>query len=535
MRVVQVRAGGSSSCGWFKLVELSTTQSIEPNALCFYSESDPYPQVPIFHRVPALLRSFVTGYFEDFPVLKEFELPDRQVEELVVDLLRSPAGIEPLSKLVQIDPLQLDRAGRIDYLSALEKQTAWLQALMQSAIVAVAGDEPTSAESLYSGVDEAEREEVATALRLSGNTAQIRIDVARTLTTHLPVTCSALATGEISAAHANVIARESAEMINRGVSPEIIAGIEAQAVAHSEFHTPAQVATKVRNLIARNAPEQFQEIVETAKECRRVNLYPEADGMATLVALLPVPDAQTIMLAIDKLARKAKAHDQEVALMSKQSQGEVSDKGAMQGKINIGSDHLNAISIKKSIDAYRADALTELAASYLAQTEETGLHHRRPVTLNLTLDLPTALGLANNPGQLAGYGPIPASIARELAADGKWRRFITEPITGTLLDYGRQSYEPPQALVDFLMARDRTCRFPGCRQPARISDIDHAIPWEEGGETNLENLGLLCRRHHRLKTHGDWKLTSHKDGSCEWISPLGKKYYVPARPINDVA
>lgn len=468
-------------------------------------------------------------------MLKEIEQTERQTEEFVVQLLRGPAGIQVLSKLVEIDPLSLDRAGRIDYLSALEKQTAWLQALMQNAIVAVAGDEPTSAESLYSGVDEAEREEVATALRLSGNTAQIRIDVARTLTTHLPVTCSALATGEISAAHANVIARESAEMINRGVSPEIIAGIEVQAVAHSEFHTPAQVATKVRNLIARNAPEQFQEIVETAKECRRVNLYAEADGMATLVALLPVPDAQTIMLAIDKLARKAKAHDQEITLLSRKNQGVAKDNSAIQANDDLAIRHSDVTSYKKSIDAYRADALTELAANYLSQSEETGLNHRRPVTLNLTLDLPTALGLANNPGQLAGYGPIPASIARELAADGKWRRFITEPITGTLLDYGRQSYEPPQALVDFLMARDRTCRFPGCRQPARITDIDHAIPWEEGGHTNIENMGLLCRRHHRLKTHGGWKLTSHEDGSCEWTSPLGKKYFVPARAINDVA
>ena len=117
--------------------------------------------------------------------------------------------------------------------------------------------------------------------------------------------------------------------------------------------------------------------------------------------------------------------------------------------------------------------------------------------------------------------------------DAKWRRFITEPVSGVLLDYGRFTYEPPQALVDFLLARDRTCRFPGCRQPARTADIDHAQPWEEGGHTSLENLGLLCRRHHRLKTHGNWRLESHPDGSCEWTSPAGKKYSVPARPIGE--
>ena len=155
------------------------------------------------------------------------------------------------------------------------------------------------------------------------------------------------------------------------------------------------------------------------------------------------------------------------------------------------------------------------------------------MTVNVTIDLPTLLGLAENPGQLSGYGAIPASVARELASDATWKRFITDPQTGNLLDYGREKYEPPQALVDFLLARDRTCRFPGCRQPAYRADIDHAQSWESGGETKPENLGLLCRRHHRLKTHGRWALVSNSDGSCEWTSPVGKSYFVPARPINE--
>ena len=419
----------------------------------------------------------------------------------VVSLLNRQAGIQVLTELIKIDPMELSRVGRIDYLSALEKQTAWLQALMQRAIIAVAGEEPSVSDSMWAGVDDYEREDVATALRLSGGTAQLRIDVARTLTNHLPMACSALATGEISAAHANIIARELAPLIDRGVNAQVLSEIETKAISHSEFHTPAQVAHKVRTMVAKSAPEKFEEIAESSRSCRRVNLYPEADGMATLVALLPITDAQTIILAVDKLARATK-----------------------EG---------NDVDEKISIDAYRADALTLLATNYLAASENEILNHRRPVTLNLTLDLATVLGLANNPGELAGFGPIPASIARELAMDAKWRRFITEPVSGVLLDYGRESYEPPQALVDFLLARDRTCRFPGCRQPARTADIDHAQPWDEGGETSIENLGLLCRRHHRLKTHGNWKLDSYPDGSCEWTSPVGKKYQVPARPIGE--
>ena len=189
----------------------------------------------------------------------------------------------------------------------------------------------------------------------------------------------------------------------------------------------------------------------------------------------------------------------------------------------------------RNIEMKRADALTEICGDLLARISDDYQPHRRPVSINITMDLPTALGLADNPAELAGYGPIPASVARHLSSDAKWRKFVTDPGTGNLLSFGRESYVPPQPLVDFLTARDRTCRFPGCSQPARVSDIDHAIPWEEGGQTSPENLGLLCRRHHRMKTHDGWKLESFADGSCKWLSPAGKEFFVPARPINESA
>jgi len=444
----------------------------------------------------------------------------------------------------------LDYAGRVDYLAALEKQTGWLQALMQSAILAVAGAEPTRAESLWSGVDDAEREEVAAALRLSSGTAQNRIDVARALTSRLSHTCEALANGEISVAHANVIARESATLISNGVSDEILREVEDRAIAHAEFHTPAQVANNLRTNIAKMAPEEFQVAAEEAKDTRSVILYPEANGMATLVAFLPAPDAQTIYLAIDKLARLKRAKAIEANREIRRSRKETGSTHSGVGPNSATTPVLGSgagtgagenfstdedIFATHHLDLLRADSLTQLAAQYLSDGDQSFTEHGRPVTLNLTLDLPTLLGLAENPGQLSGYGPISADVARELAADAKWRRFITDPLTGNLLDYGRESYKPPQALVDFLMARDRTCRFPGCRQSARRSDIDHAQAWDEGGKTDTSNLGVLCRRHHRLKTHGGWALRSFEDGSCEWISPAGKKYFVAARPIDEVA
>lgn len=436
----------------------------------------------------------------------------------IAQLLRQTPGIHVLTEILDIDPFTLSQSDRIDYLTALERQSSWLQAAMQRAIVAVAGDEPSRADDLWGGVDEAEREDVATALRLSGSSAQSRIDIARTLVNHLPNTCSALSTGEISPAHATVIARETASAIRDGLAPLAIHIIEEKALSHAEFHTPSQVANKVRSTLAKFAPEDFENAVTTARDARRVSCYRESDGMSTIVAILPAEDAQLVMSAIESFVLlESKSENSTVGL---------AEGATLESEIEIERDG-------RSMDMKRADALTAIAAWVLAEKSSETRQHRRPITINVTVDLPTLMGLAENPGQLAGYGAIPASLARSLAAEGKWRRFITDPTTGALLDFGRESYEPPQALVDFLLARDRTCRFPGCRAPARSGDLDHAQSWESGGETSLQNLGALCRRHHRLKTHGGWQLKSEMDGSCLWTSPHGKQYTVPARDIQE--
>ncbi|MCX6430061.1 MAG: DUF222 domain-containing protein [Actinobacteria bacterium] len=514
-------------------------------------------------------------------------------------LLRETPCIAVLAELIGIDPLKLEKSARIDYLAALERQSSWLQAAMQKAILAVAGEEPSVADDVWKGVDDAEREDVATALRLSGTTAQMRIDVARTLVNHLPNTCSALASGEISPAHATVIARETASAIRNGISPFAISVVEERALAHAEFHTPSQVANKVRTTLARIAPEEFEETTSNAYDTRRVSCYKEADGMSTIVAILPALDAQFVMSAIESLVFKSCPSDfsgcnshqfandtrtmemKRADALSELAQKyltsnepvivELIDQSNESTKLGLPHDyqpldtdvestietsnqsHAEGERAKGRVVGEKASGpvIGEKASGHVVgevandhvNGETAGRcagHHspkgrvrRRPITVNVTIDLPTLLGFANNPGQLAGYGAIPASLARELASNSQWRRFITDPKTGALLDYGRETYEPPQPLVDFLLARDRTCRFPGCRAPARSADLDHAQSWESGGETSPQNLGALCRRHHRLKTHGGWKLESNADGSCTWTSPENKNFFVPARDAQE--
>lgn len=423
----------------------------------------------------------------------------------VARLLTAIPCAQSMLELERIDPYALSPSDRIDYLSALERQDGWLYALKQRAITAVAGLTPSSGDGPLAGVDESEREDISTALRLAPATAQSRIDIARTLVNNLPQTCSALATGEISSAHATVIARETALAIRDGAEAATILHIEERALAYAEFHTPGQVANLVRTQIAKLAPEEFEESVTKAHSLRRVSCYNDADGMSTVVAILPAADAQIIINSIE-------------AFILRQNQNKAST---------------DAEKDNRTADQRRADALSAICATVLSDLSPTVAAHRRPLTVNVTIDLPTLLGLAENPGQLAGYGAIPAAVARQLASDATWKRFITEPQSGNLLDFGRESYQPPQALKDFLIARDRTCRFPGCRRSALLSDLDHAQSWDSGGATSPDNIGALCRRHHRLKTHDGWQIESFADGSCTWTSPLGKRFFTPARPVAE--
>ena len=440
-----------------------------------------------------------------------------ELSALVAELLHAIPGASTMARLSEIDPYSLSASDRIDYLTALDRQDGWLYALRQRAIAAVAGHSPSEGGGPFAGVDETEREDISTALRLAPATAQSRIDIARTLVNNLPNTCSALATGEISSAHATVIARESAAAIRDGAPDSVIFEIEQRAIAYAEFHTPGQLTNHIRNTVAKFVPEEFEEATARATALRRVSCYNDSDGMSTVVAILPAADAQVVMNSIEAfiLRQEQLSHSQTSKELSASQQ--------------LPHDKSESL----TIDQKRADALSAICSNFLSEISETVAPQRRPLTVNVTVDLPTLLGLAENPGQLAGYGPIPASVARELASDARWKRFITEPQTGNLLDFGRESYEPPQHLKDFLIARDRTCRFPGCRRSALLSDLDHAESWESGGETSPDNVGALCRRHHRLKTHDGWKIESFSDGSCTWTSPLGKTFFTPARSINE--
>ena len=115
---------------------------------------------------------------------------------------------------------------------------------------------------------------------------------------------------------------------------------------------------------------------------------------------------------------------------------------------------------------------------------------------------------------------VPALTAWALAAGGTWRRLVTDPASGVVIDVGRTRYRPPAGLADLVRARDRACVFPACQTPAERCDIDHLTAWSQGGTTSLDNLATLCEAHHRLKHTPGWALTRDQAGGIlSWHTP----------------
>ncbi len=151
----------------------------------------------------------------------------------------------------------------------------------------------------------------------------------------------------------------------------------------------------------------------------------------------------------------------------------------------------------------RADALGEICRRHLDSSDRPLVAGERP-HLTVTVDLEALERRAGARCELDDGGSLGPEAGRRLACDATISRLITrggsEP-----LDVGRRTAVVPVALRRAVVARDRTCRFPGCGHPHGWCDAHQVVHWADGGTTSLSNLVLLCRRHHRL-VHGSFGL-----------------------------
>ena len=128
--------------------------------------------------------------------------------------------------------------------------------------------------------------------------------------------------------------------------------------------------------------------------------------------------------------------------------------------------------------------------------------------------------------ELQGVGPVAVPVVRSLVDDAFLACVFTE--AGDIRAVAHLGRTVNQHLRTALVFRDRHCVVPGCGTGYGL-EIDHVVPLESGGDTRLDNLALLCRHHHRMKTYEGWTLerTGPSDEDPRWtftpLPPFGQE------------
>ena len=167
--------------------------------------------------------------------------------------------------------------------------------------------------------------------------------------------------------------------------------------------------------------------------------------------------------------------------------------------------------------ARQADALVAMARSYLSDEQSAARANTDNYLVNVHVD---HTALADN----AGRSNLPVESVRRLSCDAD-RVTIVDGEDGAPLSVGRKTRVVPATIRRALRARDKGCTFPGCRN-SRFVDAHHVHHWAAGGETRLDNLLLLCSRHHRLVHEGGYRID--KDFQDRWIFRRPDGIAVPA-------
>jgi hypothetical protein len=325
--------------------------------------------------------------------------------------------------------------------------------------------------------DEFAHLEVAPLLHISDRAAQTRLGVAKALTTCLTEMLKVLKLGDIDDFKAQMIAEAVIDLQDAKAQQ-----VEARVLPNAPTQTHSQLYRALQKAVLAVDPEAAEQRRQQRKSDRRVSSQPTGDGEAVLSIFHNVATIAAMQQAISGRARQLKCAGNEPRTLAQ-------------------------------IEA-------DVAADLVLGGEE---HHK--VVVHLTLPV-----VGNEPAEVDGVGPITREAALEMAAEASSWRWLRTDANGVVVDMTAASYKPPAALAEFVKVRDRTCRHPGCIRSARQCDIDHRVPWPQGS-TSAGNLQAGCRRHHRAKTHGGWKVKELEPDWVEWISPLGFRHKVKPTPV----
>ncbi len=400
------------------------------------------------------------------------------------------------------------RAALIDSLVLAQKQLAGWASVEATALAGLHALDDVDLSDVPEPLHEVVREqgkdwvseEVALVLRVSARSARDRMITAHELVTRLPETLAMLRAGAMTPVQARLLADAVL-----GLADGVCSRVQDRVIVRAPVQSNAQFARSLRRALLAEAPVSRDAALAAAVAERRVVITPAHDGMAELWALLPAPEAMRLKTAIWRLGQQRKNRADGSAALTGQS----------------GDGFVRA-------DQRRADALLELGDRYLAESDPGGVLGRQSPAVQVTVSLATLIGADDEPAELAGYGPIPAPMARQIAfdPDSTWRRLVVDEL-GRLVDYGQSRYRPPKRLADHVRAREQTCVFPSCARRAESCELDHTIDWHHGGTTSEDNLAPLCQRHHHLKHDAGWKLRNGQGGEHLWLSPSGGTYANP--------
>ncbi|MFJ4105383.1 HNH endonuclease signature motif containing protein [Amycolatopsis japonica] len=332
-------------------------------------------------------------------------------------------------------------------------------------------------------------QEVAFALSVTDNHAGAMVAAADALTSRLPRTLNLMDEGKLAGFSAMKVATATTWL-----SDEDAQAADALLEDRIAGKNPEQVRKAANHAANTIDPDGAGKRAEKHREGRRLTLRHGETGVASIeVEDGPV---EKVAAAYQRIDREARA-------------------------LRTGGE-------TRTLDQLRADVALDLLLGGQGGTSERS-------EVFLYMDLFTYLGLNNDPAELAGHGTIPAALARHIASGENTvlRRIITDPLSGQVLDLGRDRYRPTAGLAEFVRVRDRECRRPGCHRPAQACDLDHAVPWQHGGHTTHTDLIDLCRRDHRLKDEPGWTYHLASDGTLTITTPTGQRYDSTPPPLHE--
>ena len=410
---------------------------------------------------------------------------------LPADLETIPPGLLLAVILSSVERDRLSGYDRVRVLKADQRMASHFQARIYADIEAVSVSVTEELDDLWEGtipdpviVEDATASEIQAALHLTRRAAGMQTDLAYQLCERLPGVWAALHEGLIDLARARVLSDLTSPL------PEDLAReVTETALVRAPGLTTGQLRAHLQRLIITVDPAAARERYEEKLEERRVFTEQGEDGTANLHGLnLPPGETTKAMRRINRLARALKA------------------KGD-----------------RRRIDQIRADILLDLLTGR-NQAEQTPSGDRGVVEIRV--DLTTLAGFDDQPGEIPGWGPVLADVARQIvdeASDAEWR-IVPVDENGQPVGVVTTKRRPTATQKRQVETRNPTCVFPGCRMPATECDLNHEIPWAQAHRTTIRDLGPLCRHNHIDHHCHRWKLKQIRPGVYEWTSPLGHTY-----------